>query len=196
MSVSLPALIQMNAHRWAAMHVSASRAPVVDEVAARLVEATAKASYQTVEAVTDVPWYVTAVIHEREASQSWTASLAQGDPWNKVSIHVPKGIGPFGSWAEAAEYTFKECAPRLAQWQNWTIGGLLTALEEYNGLGYAARGLPSPYVWACTDQYSRGKYVADGHYDPNAIDMQIGCGALLARMALIDVSVKGGIGAT
>jgi lysozyme family protein len=35
------------------------------------------------------------VIHEREASQSWKANLAQGDPWNAVSIHIPRGRGPF-----------------------------------------------------------------------------------------------------
>jgi len=33
---------------------------------------------------------------------------------------------------------------------------------------------PSPYVWSGTDQYNRGKYIADGHYDPHAIDKQLG----------------------
>jgi lysozyme family protein len=46
-------------------------------------------------------------------------------------------------------------------------------------------------VWASTDQYARGKYIADGHYDPNAVDTQVGCAALLARMSLIDSDVKG-----
>jgi len=50
--------------------------------------------------------------------------------------------------------------------------------------------VPSPYVWASTDQYRKGKYVADGHYDPNAVDHQLGCAALLSRMALLDTSVK------
>jgi lysozyme family protein len=186
---NIPALEAANASRWKAMHVIASLASTVDVVAARLIAATAKVRYQTVSAATNVPWYVIAVIHERESSQSWLAGLAQGDPWNRVSIHVPRGIGPFPSWEAAAEYALKECGPYAARWTNWTIGGLLTLLEEYNGLGYAAHGVPSPYVWASTDQYHSGKYVADGHYDPNAIDHQLGCAALLARMAVLDTSI-------
>jgi lysozyme family protein len=187
--VNIPALIKANAARWAAMHVNASRASLVDEIAQRLVAPVAKGTYQTVSATTSVPWSIIAVIHERESSQSWTAGLAQGDPWNRVSIHVPRGIGPFQSWAEAAEYALERCAPFAAKWTDWSIGGALTLLEEYNGLGYANRGVPSPYVWASTDQYARGKYIADGHYDPNAVDTQIGCASLLARMMLIDRSI-------
>jgi lysozyme family protein len=57
-------------------------------------------------------------------------------------------------------------------------------------LGYAVRGRPSPYVWASTDQYTKGKYVADGHYDPNAVDHQLGCAALLIRMQTMDASIQ------
>ncbi|HEY5080463.1 MAG TPA: hypothetical protein VII91_00770 [Bauldia sp.] len=35
-----------------------------------------------------------------------------------------------------------------------------------------------------------GGDVADGHYDPNAVDQQLGCAALVNRMALLDHSVK------
>jgi len=179
-----------NGKRWQNMKVTQSLMPVLDGVAKRLVAASAKARYQNVSTKTKVPWFVIAVIHEREASQSWKANLAQGDPWNKVSIHVPKGRGPFQSWEEAAVDALVNCAPHAAAWKDWTAGGALTLLEEYNGLGYAARGVPSPYVWASTDQYRKGKYVADGHYDPNAVDHQLGCAALLSRMALLDTSVK------
>jgi lysozyme family protein len=53
-------------------------------------------------------------------------------------------------------------------------------------------GRPSPYIWASTDQYVEGKYIADGHYDPNAVDHQLGCAALLARMAIADRSINPG----
>lgn len=183
-------LKKTNAQRWAVMKVTPSLIPSVDQVAKRLVDPAAKTRYQAVSAKTKVPWAIIAVIHEREASQSWKASLAQGDPWNKVSIHVPAGRGPFGSWEDAAIDSLVNCAPRAAAWGDWSIGGALTLLEEYNGLGYAAKGRPSPYVWASTDQYVKGKYVADGHYDPNAIDRQLGCAALLARMKQLDASVQ------
>lgn len=183
----IAALKAANARRWSAMHVQASLCATLDAVVGRLV--TAKLRYQTVAGVTRVPWFITAVIHERESSQSWTASLAQGDPWNAVSIHVPRGRGPFASWEGAAEDALTNCSPYAARWTDWTVGGALTLLEEYNGLGYAMRGVPSPYIWASTDQYHSGKYIADGHYDQNAIDHQLGCAALLARMILADQSI-------
>lgn len=185
----VPDLIKANQQRWQKMQVTDNLIATLDAVARRLVAPNAKESYQAVSSATSVPWFVIAVIHEREASQSWKANLAQGDPWNKVSIHVPKGRGPFKSWQDAAVDALTNCPPRAASWKNWSAGGSLTLLEEYNGLGYAARGLPSPYVWASTNQYVKGKYVADGHYDPNAVDHQMGCAALIARMKPLDPSI-------
>lgn len=173
--------------RWNAASVVPSLVHFVDGVAGDLVAA--KSRYQAVEAKTGVPWAVIAVIHERESSQSWTASLAQGDPWRKVSIHVPKGRGPFQSWEDAAIDALTNCAPHLASWHDWTISGALCALERYNGEGYWNMGRPSPYLWSSTNQYSRGKYIADGHFDPNAVDKQIGVAALLGRMILIDPTI-------
>jgi lysozyme family protein len=185
--VDLAKLTAANLARWNAASVLPAWTAILDGISHRLVAA--KARYQTVAVVTRVRWPVIAVIHERESSQSWTASLAQGDPFNRVSIHVPAGRGPFPSWEAAAEDALVACPPHAARWTDWTIGGALTLLEQYNGLGYAARGLPSPYVWASTDQYSHGKYIADGHFDPNAIDHQTGCAALLGRMTLIDPTI-------
>ena len=175
--------------RWKACHVTPDLIPLIDRISHRL--CASKGTYQTVEAVTGVPWAIVAVIHERESSQSWFGSLAQGDPWNKVSIHVPRGIGPFSSWAAAAIYALQNCRPFAAKWTDWTIPGALCLLEQYNGEGYWNIGLPSPYLWSSTDQYRAGKYIADGHFDPNAIDHQTGCAALLKRMALIDQSIDG-----
>ena len=187
--IDLVKLKAANVARWTAMHVEPALGATFDRVAARLIAPTAKARYEIVTAQTGVPWFVVAVIHEREASQSWAANLAQGDPWNAVSVHVPKGQGPFASWESAAVNALERCPPYAAHWTDWSIGGALTLLEEYNGLGYAQRGVPSPYLWAGTDQYTAGKYIADGHYDPHAIDHQLGCAALLAHMTLVDKSI-------
>ena len=62
-------------------------------------------------------------------------------------------------------------------------------LEEYNGLGYASRGKPSPYIWSGTDQYQAGKYVRDGVYDPDAVDSQLGCAGLLKAMMALDPTI-------
>jgi lysozyme family protein len=188
--VDINALKAKNLQRWQACVPSQSLIPTLDAVAKRLVGN--KNRYVSVDIKTGVPWAIIAVIHERESSQSWVASLAQGDPINKPSIHVPAGRGPFASWEEAAIDALVDCAPHLARWEDWSIGGALTALESYNGVGYALHGLPSPYVWASTNQYSRGKYIADGHFDPNAIDHQLGCAGLLLRMIVQDPSISGG----
>ena len=81
------------------------------------------------------------------------------------------------------------CPPYAARNKDWSPGGTLTLLEQYNGLGYFRMNRPSPYIWSGTDQYVSGKYVADGKYDPNAIDKQPGCAALLKAMMAIDPSI-------
>ena len=158
-------------------------------IARRLIEPIAKARYQLVSQRTGVPWAVIAVIHQRESSQNWAGSLAQGDPWNEVSVHVPAGRGPFNSWADAAVDALVNCHPYAARNKDWSIGGTLTKLEEYNGLGYAAKGRPSPYIWAGTNQYVSGKYVSDGVYDADHVDTQPGCANLLLTMMAMDPTI-------
>lgn len=182
----LVALKKRNAQRWAKAKLT--RGPEFIPVAKRLVAA--KARYQAVEAKTGVPWYFIAVTHEREASQKWNAQLGQGDPLDRRSIHVPKGRGPFNTWEDGAYDALVNCAPYAVRNKDWSIGGLLTMLELYNGLGYANKGLPSPYVWSGTDQYQRGKYVSDGVFDPGVVDRQLGCAGLLLAMQQLDPSIK------
>src|SRR6186713_958744 len=181
----LNALTAANAQRWARAKLTRN----FTSVARRLIAPNAKARYQPVSAKTGVPWAVIAVIHERECSQDWAGSLAQGDPWNRISVHVPAGRGPFRSWEDAAIDALVNCNPLAARNKDWSIGGTLTMLEQYNGLGYASRGRPSPYIWSGTDQYSSGKYVRDGVYDPNVVDTQPGCAGLLMAMMVLDPSI-------
>jgi lysozyme family protein len=105
----LVALKAANASRWAIAKIT-QRAKFVS-IAKYLIDPKAKERYQWVTRHTDVPWAVIAVIHERESSQDWTGSLAQGDPWNHVSVHKPAGRGPFKSWEEAAIDALVNCAP-------------------------------------------------------------------------------------
>lgn len=179
------ALTRAGLQRW--QNAKLTRKTLSDNVAKSLVAA--KKRYQTVEAKTGVPWAVIAVIHQRESSQNWGRSLAQGDPWNKVSVHVPAGRGPFNSWEEAAIDALVNCHPHLARRKDWSLAGVLIALELYNGMGYANKGVPSPYLWAGTDQYRSGKYVADGKYDPSHVDQQLGCVAMLKSMIAIDPTI-------
>ena len=187
-------LIQANAARWPGVVIDFDAVPLMNQVATRLIAA--KARYQSLFSQTNVPWPVIAVIHERECSQSWNCNIAQGDPWNAVSVHVPAGRGPFGSWEEATIDALTNCQ-HMNQWTHWdTAGGALTRLEMYNGLGYANKtpSQPSPYIWSRTDQYISGKYVADGVFNPTVIDSQEGCAPVLAIMMFQDPTIVSDFG--
>jgi lysozyme family protein len=182
-------LAKRNAARWAAAKLT--RGPEFIPVARRLVAG--KARYEAVESRTGVPWYFVAVTHQRESSQDWNTQLGQGDPLDRVSTHVPKGRGPFfgpTAWEDAAVDALVNCAPYAARNKDWSVGGLLTMLERYNGLAYANAGVPSPYVWSGTDQYVRGKVLLDhGPIEP-VVDKQLGCAGLLLAMKQIDPSIN------
>jgi lysozyme family protein len=184
--VDLNALTRANADRWS--KAKPTRKAEAAKVALRLYKA--RQRYQAVERETGVPWPAVAVIHERESSQDWRASLAQGDPWDRVSVHVPAGRGPFASWEAAATDALVKCPPFLARHKDWSIAAALTALETYNGIGYAARGVPSPYLWSGTNQYRAGKYVRDGVYDPGKVDPQLGCAALVIALMELDPEIS------
>lgn len=196
------ALIAKNGQRWGNMHIRAARLEAFDATARRLCASSAKSRYQSIALATKVPWWVIAVIHEREASgpPHWDRSIAQGDPLNHPSIHDPAGRGPFlnhpsdppgqDAFYRGALDALIDCPPYAARWKDWTAGGTLTLLEEYNGLGYAIRGVPSAYVWSGSDQYVSGKFIADHVYRAGVLDVQEGCAPLLSRMMAFDFSIR------
>lgn len=182
----LKSLTAANAKRWQEAKVT----QIYTTVSRRLIAG--KDRYKAVQARTGVPWFIIAVIHMREASQNWNTQLGQGDPLNQVSVHVPAGRGPFKTWEDGAYDALVNCSPYASRWTDWSPGGAMTLLERYNGLGYAARGVPSPYVWAGTNQYSKGKYIKDGVYAPNHVDQQPGCAALIKTMMALDPTISFG----
>lgn len=186
---NVEALKANNAIRWA--NARLTRGPQFDRVADQLVGA--RARYKAVEARTGVPWFIVAVIHQRESSGSFAGVLHNGEKiigTGKLTKLVPKGRGPFTSWEEAAVDALINCHPYAARNMDWSPGGALALLEQYNGLGYFNKGIPSPYIWAGTNQYTKGKYVADGKFDPEHVDQQLGCAGIIKAMNTIDPSVK------
>lgn len=188
---NIPLLIQKNSDRWKNCQVLPKRLSEVKIVSRRLVVPGAKFQYEEISKITEVPWWVIAVIHEREAGQSWKANIAQGDPWNHISRHVPRGRGPFKSFRDAAIDALTFCPPFAARWKDWSAGGSLTLLELYNGTGYEDwHHEASPYIWAATNHEEWGKYVSDGHWDARVWDEQIGCAAMLKTMMELDQEIK------
>lgn len=199
--INLVALKAANEALWKVAKILPNREAEVDKVAERLCAPAAKARYELISQTTGVPWFIIAVIHEREASQNFDSQLGQGDSLNEVSRHRPKGMGPYynhpydppgqDAFYRCAVDTLQNTPPYAARWKDWTVGGALTLLVLYNGTGYFDyHGWVGPYDWGATDQERYGKYTGDGIYNSAVWDNQIGCAAMLMAMIKIDPSVK------
>lgn len=146
---------------------------------------TAKDRYETVGLPLNIPWYFIGIVHYMEASCNFKTHLHNGDPLTAKTVHVPAGrpVGgtPPYTWEFSAQDALK--IKNLDKWPDWDVPGILFKLEAYNGFGYRnlQQPIPSPYLWSFSNHYNKGKYVADGHYDPNAVSAQCGAGVLLRR---------------
>lgn len=139
--------------------------------------------YGPVSTATGIPWYVIAALDMREENFNHSGYLGNGDPLYKVTTHVPHGRGPFKTWYEGAIDALNlDHMSMLPKGGHWDIVTSLIKCEGYNGMGYMTKGLRSPYVWAGTNIQEHGKYVADGHFDPNAWDTQPGCAGLFLAL--------------
>ncbi|HEV2068934.1 MAG TPA: peptidoglycan-binding protein [Acidimicrobiales bacterium] len=133
------------------------------------------------------PWYVVAAIHSLEASSRFDRHLHNGDPLTARTVRVPAGRPPHGTppftWEASAQDALQ--LKRFQEWTDWSVAGLLFKLEQYNGWGYRRHHpeVLSPYLWSFTSHYSRGKYVADGKFDANAVSQQCGAAAFLRRIS-------------
>ena len=150
-----------------------------------------KERFMRMSALTHVPWHTIAVIKYRESGLDvgWRLNIANGQSWERKTTIVPKGRGPFHSWEDAAYDALVNCAPYASKWKDWSIGGELVLLEEYNGEGYWTHNWANPYLWSYTNHYKVGKYSGDGHYDPGLVDKEIGCAPLIARLYNLDKTI-------
>ena len=125
-----------------------------------------KSRYEAIAAQTGVPAELIAAIHWRESGCDFNTRLHDGG-----------SLGNFSSWEESAINALTE-----NNYGNIDMNDITTwydFAERYNGLGYRNKGVSSPYVWAGTTNYTSGKYVADGVYDSNYVDQQLGVAVLL-----------------
>lgn len=178
-------LQRLNASRWAAAKVTRASEyvlPVQRALAAR-------PRYEAIQAATGVSWLFIATAHYRECSQNFSLSLAQGDPWDQVSRHVPAGRGPFKSFEDCAVDALVNCPPYAARNKNWTLPYFLTIEEGYNGLKYAYANRPSPYIWAGTNQYVNGKVLVDHGPIENVVDKQLGVAGFILSLAEKDSTI-------
>ena len=147
----------------------------------------ARLRYEVVAAKLSVPWYVIGVIHNMEGGLNFMTHLHNGDPLTAQTVQVPKGRPKDGdppfSWEDSAVDALK--LQGYDVWDDWSIPGTLFKWERYNGWGYRNYhpDVKSPYLWSFTNQYTSGKYVKDGIWDPTAISKQVGAACVLRRLA-------------
>ena len=139
-----------------------------------------KDRYEAVAEKTGVPAELVAAIHWRESSGNFGTYLHNGDPLGKPTTHVPAGIN-YSNWEDAACDAMTRYIDQ-DKLDKDDVNTYYEVAERYNGLGYRNKGVASPYVWAGSSNYSCGKYVADGQYDPNHVDRQLGVAVMLKRL--------------
>jgi lysozyme family protein len=157
-----------------------------------------KDKYTSLSNKTKVPWYVIGIIHYRESDLNFNTHLHNGNSLKNPTVDEPAGRpNPGGK-----NFTFEESAidalsintgatniPMKSR--NYSsIGLILKALEEYNGLGYTQfEGINSPYIWSGTNLYTIGKYREDGKIDMNLKDSQIGAAAIIKELQKLGVNI-------
>jgi lysozyme family protein len=187
----LIALQKINAERWAVAHLT--RGP--EFVRYAKVAVNNRQRYASIVhrcGMALISWVFVAVAHYRESGQDFTTNLGQGDPLNKKTVHVPAGRGPFRgpeAFEDGAVDALVDCAPFASRNSDWSIGGMLTYLERYNGLAYANAGMASPYIWSGTNQYQIGKIVVDHGPIMPVVDKQLGCAGLILAMMQLDPTI-------
>ena len=143
-----------------------------------------KVRYEEVAATAGIPAKMVASLHWRESTGDFGTYLHQGDPLGKKAVHEPsfdQGTPIFKEWEPAAEHALEmkkgiKKAYKIDQ-DTTDEAALASYAERYNGLGYHNyHSMASPYVFAGTDQYAKGKYRSDGAggWDNNYKDTQLG----------------------
>ena len=174
---------------FAAMVIRPEQKTLVDWHVNQLVKN--RIRYQSVSRqVNNVPWAMIGVIQAMECGFNFSCHLHNGDPLTSRTKHVPAGKPATGQPPFAWENSAID-AVKLEGFENvtdWSIPHMLYLLEKFNGFGYRNMRMPTPYLWSFSNLYEKGKYVADGRFDPDAVSRQ--CGAAVMLKALVDKKIN------
>jgi lysozyme family protein len=169
---------------WDTMLINKSKVPYIIADAKKILNHRERFENIVKEARTTIPWYFIGIIYLREEGCNFKGHIHNGDSLKLKTVHEPIGR-PMNPPQDPAGYSFEESVKdiiKLKQWdsiRSWILPFILYKLEAYNGFGYYYRGMNSPYLWNFTNHYSKGYFVADGKFDPEAINRSTGCAVLL-----------------
>lgn len=167
-------------NKWNNMQIT--RPAAVNAAANKVISG--RARYIDLEKVTGVPWKVIGIIHLRESDCNFHTHLHNGDSLNARTRHVPAGRPVRGQPPFTFEYSAIDALTYegFTKIKDWSIEQIAYCFEQYNGWGYRMNGYPSAYLWSGTNQYTSGKYIADGVFSPTTVDIQLGTMAVLKRI--------------
>lgn len=163
--------------------IAADKMTEVEEVVQRILKYQNR--YASIAAQSSVPWYVIGVIHNMECGLDFTKHLHNGDSLKRRTVNVPAGRPKTGQ----PPFTFELSAldalkyDKLTECKDWSIGGICYTLEGFNGWGYRAHKINSPYLWSYSNLYTGGKYVADNKWSGTAVSRQCGAAVILRSMS-------------
>jgi lysozyme family protein len=162
------------------MTVSPTKRSAFDSVAAKITRG--RGTYEQISKLTGVPWYFIGVLHNRESGCNFSTHLHNGDPLTARTKNVPAGrpltgAPPFSFVFSAVDALKMKGLHTIT---DWSEERMCFELERYNGFGYRGK-VNSPYLWAGTNHYTKGKYIADHVWSATAVDQQLG-GVPLIRL--------------
>ena len=140
--------------------------------------------YEAVAKKAGVPWWFIGVVHALEASFNFYGHLHNGDPLSARTVQVPKNRPPVWNpptdWESSAldSLVYKH----FTGLADWSLAATLYRCETYNGFGYYARNMASPYLWSFSNHYTKGKFVQDHKFDPDAVSKQCGAAVLIRAL--------------
>lgn len=163
-----------------ACHVVPSRAGLVKTLLSRLEHHAPR--YRALGDELGIPWFFIGIVHSLESGSDFATHLHNGDPLTARTVHTPFNRPDTGSppytWEESAHDALKEYVGQT----DWSPARMLYRWETYNGFGYRARGLPSPYLWSFSQHYVKGRFVADHVFDADSVSKQCGAAVLLKAL--------------
>jgi len=170
-----------------------TRGSEVKSVATKLMKFVRQGRYTDVSNQLGIPQVFIATSFERESSSDFSLSPAQGDRWDRPSVHVPRGRGPFASWKDAAIDAYTLDGLEKVGRGNWTWARFCYEGELFNGFGYRNHGVHTPYLWSGSNIYDNadpvGKFVGDGKFQFGVKDAQLGTVAVARAMVERDSSL-------
>ena len=142
--------------------------------------------YREVGAELGIPWWFVGIIHALESSFDFGCHLHNGDPRSPdAPSRCPRG-GPRRESRPSLGMRAPSTRSAVRASRAAATGRSGRPSIDSDGTTASATAVAdfhrSPYVWSFSGHYEKGKYVADGRFDPKAVSRQCGGATLVRRL--------------